>query len=206
MRLPVCIIDDLLGPEASGALLGFALDRRAAFIASTVYEDEADGRVNPDFRASLSYDGALGEVIAPLSAAIGERIGAIAATTGVRDFEPVLRDVDLVAHCDGHRFGRHIDTATGASRAVVPMVRMLSLVYYLHRTPRRFSGGELAVYPLAGSEPQVIAPRHDRLVAFPAIAPHEVRPISLPGNAFADARFAVVGWMMRPERAARPPL
>jgi Rps23 Pro-64 3,4-dihydroxylase Tpa1-like proline 4-hydroxylase len=43
----------------------------------------------------------------------------------------------------------------------------------------------------------VIEPRHDRLVAFPSIAPHEIEPVDLPCNGFVDARFALVGWLHR---------
>jgi Rps23 Pro-64 3,4-dihydroxylase Tpa1-like proline 4-hydroxylase len=197
MLLPVCIIDDFLGAEAAGKLLEFALAHRDEFTPSTVYSKDSDQTVLSDFRASLSLGGDLGDTIAPVRAAFEARADHIRAVTGVRNFGPEMTDLDLVAHCDGHRFRRHIDTVTGERRALAEGVRVLSLVYYLHRTPRRFTGGELVMYPLAGETTQVIEPRHDRLVAFPSIAPHEVMPTSLPGNDFADARFALVFWMMR---------
>lgn len=201
MLLPAAIIDDFLGADAAAGLLDFALARRAEFQPSTVYSKDSDQAVRADFRASLSFAGDYGDALAPVEAAFARASDAIRAATGVHAFAPGMHDIELVAHCDGHRFSRHIDTVTGKHRHHTDDVRVLSLVYYLHRTPRRFSGGELVMYPLAGEEKRVIEPRHDRLVAFPSIAPHEVLPISLPGNDFADARFTLVFWMMRPSQA-----
>jgi SM-20-related protein len=42
-----------------------------------------------------------------------------------------------------------------------------------------------------------VEPEHNRLVAFPAFVPHEVVPISCPGNAFADRRFSINCWLHR---------
>jgi Rps23 Pro-64 3,4-dihydroxylase Tpa1-like proline 4-hydroxylase len=43
----------------------------------------------------------------------------------------------------------------------------------------------------------VIEPRDNRLLAIPAFAIHEVRPISCPANDFRSARFAVNVWLNR---------
>lgn len=199
MLLPAAIIDDFLGAQAAARLLDFALARREEFVPSTVYSKDSDQAIRADYRASLSFAGDFGDALAPVAQAFASQREHIGALTGVRAFASEMHDIELVAHCDGHRFGRHIDTVTGDRRRHTDDVRVLSLVYYLHRTPRRFAGGELVMYPLAGDEQRVIEPRHDRLVAFPSIAPHEVLPISLPGHDFADARFTLVFWMMRPK-------
>ncbi|WP_285713038.1 2OG-Fe(II) oxygenase [Erythrobacter oryzae] len=202
MLLPAVIIDDFLGADAAGDLLAFALAHEADFVPSEV-GSEGDQVVKPETRNSLSFEGDLGEVIAPFAAAVAREAAKLKAATGCGDFGPDLTDLELVAHCDGHRFRRHVDTATGASRMLGPADRVLSLVYYLHAKPKVFSGGDLVMHALVGEERRVIAPRHDRLVAFPSIAPHQVAPISLPGNRFADARFSLVCWLGR-ERAGAP--
>jgi Rps23 Pro-64 3,4-dihydroxylase Tpa1-like proline 4-hydroxylase len=199
MLLPAVIIDDFLGADAAGALLAFALGHEADFVPSEV-GSEGDLVVKPTTRQSLSYDGDLSDVISAFAAAIARASEGLKAATGCGDFGPDLTDLELVAHLDGHRFRRHVDTATGASRMLGPADRVLSLVYYLHAEPRAFTGGDLVMHALMGEERRVIAPRHDRLVAFPSIAPHQVEPISLPGNRFADARFSLVCWLGR-ERA-----
>lgn len=96
-----------------------------------------------------------------------------------------------------------MDTTTGVNRMLTPADRVLSLVYYLHREPKVFGGGNLVMHALMGEEQRVITPRHDRLVAFPSIAQHQVEPISLPGDNFADARFPLVCWLGRTRTSAK---
>jgi Rps23 Pro-64 3,4-dihydroxylase Tpa1-like proline 4-hydroxylase len=72
---------------------------------------------------------------------------------------------------------------------------VLSGVYYFHRRPKAFAGGELRLHAIGDPDRFVdIEPVHNALLVFPAWAPHEVRPISCPSGAFVDARFAVNCW------------
>ncbi len=161
MLFPVCIIDDFLGSEAAGTLLAFAQEQQAHFAPSTISSNGVRDVLDTDFRASLSFAGDFGTVLAPFHARLHERLDEIAQATQTRRFDPEPRSLAMVAHCHGHRFRR------------------------------------LVIHALAGDERQVIAPQHDRLVVFPSIAPHEITPVDLPGNAFADARFTIVSWLHR---------
>ena len=201
MLLPACIIDDFLGSDHAGALLDFALAHESDFAPSAI-TSQGDNIVKTQTRRSLSYAGDLGDVIAPFAAAIAAASARLKAETGCAAFGGDLTDIDLVAHLDGHLFKRHVDTTTGLNRMLTPADRVLSLVYYLHREPKAFSGGNLVMHALMGEERRVITPRHNRLVAFPSIAPHQVEPISLPGDNFADARFSLVCWLGRPRAEA----
>ena len=42
---------------------------------------------------------------------------------------------------------------------------------------------------------RAIEPRHNRIVFFWARTMHEVMPVHMPSEAFADARFTVNGWI-----------
>jgi len=81
--------------------------------------------------------------------------------------------------------------------------RVLSCVYYFHREPKAFEGGALRIHAFGSEEDAEfvdIEPRQNSLLVFPAWAPHEVRTVSCPSDAFADARFSVNCWLHR----ARP--
>jgi Rps23 Pro-64 3,4-dihydroxylase Tpa1-like proline 4-hydroxylase len=201
MLLPAAIIDDFLAPDDARALLDFALAQEADFSPSQI-TSAGDTIVKSQTRRSLSFGGDLGALIAPFTAAVAQASERLRAETGCAAFGGNLSDLDLVAHLDGHLFKRHVDTTTGLNRMLTPADRVLSVVYYLHREPRAFSGGDLVMHALMGDEQRVITPRHNRLVAFPSIAPHEVRPISLPGDNFADARFSLVCWLGRARTGA----
>ena len=54
--------------------------------------------------------------------------------------------------------------------------RRIAYVYYLHRRPRTFTGGDLVLYP-PGADPVRIRPAHNAFVAFPPDTEHEVGPV-----------------------------
>lgn len=88
-------------------------------------------------------------------------------------------------------------------------------MYYLHRTPRPFGGGELRVFDAAlplhtettGKWEERTwrdwEPEHDSIVFFRPTAWHEVRPVSCPSKQHADSRFAINGWLCSPDPANR---
>lgn len=196
MLLPVCVIDGFLGPEKSARLLDFAVGNPHLFAPSDVH-GEAAGQPHLLQRASLSLVDGYDEALADFTAAVDASFASLCAAVGVPPFVVTEREMDLVAHLDGHHYRRHIDALTGAARAETFADRMISLVYYVHRQPQAFSGGELDLYAIAGTERRRVEPRHDRLVAFSPMTPHQVRTVSLPGNHFADARFSVACWLCR---------
>lgn len=198
MLFPVCIIDDFLGPQASAALVDFALANEARFAPARVHTNDTRNTIDQGFRDNVSFTGDFGPVIAPFHAALDASYERIAAEVGTSEFARQPSELHMAAHRDGQHLPRHIDTLTGRADAAVRDQRSVSLVYYCHRTPRAFSGGELVMYAMMGDGRQVIEPRHDRLVAFPSFAPHEIARVDVPGNRFADARFALVSWLRRP--------
>jgi len=102
--------------------------------------------------------------------------------------------IEMVAHGDGAFYRPHTDTYTGDEYTPGGRRRM-TMVYYLHRQPRRFTGGRLRLFDLGGEQSIWIEPMHDSLLVFPSSARHEVETISCPGGAFADSRFAVNIWL-----------
>lgn len=165
-----------------------------------------DREVVPDFRRSRSrHDFAATE----LMAAIDEVLEAVEHTLGVscQHTEP---SYSLNAHNDGDFYRPHQDT----SAEFAPR-RLLTFVYYLHRTPRPFDGGELRVFDAALPLHTETAgrwqertwrdwePEHDSIVFFLPTAWHEVRPVSCPSKHHADSRFAINGWLCSPDPANR---
>lgn len=197
MLLPVCIIDGFLGPAESRKLLDFALARPDKFEPSGLAQNSEPDVVDTGVRVSHSYSGWLGDEAAAFHAAIDRSYDRILAETGSKPFVEVERETELVAHRDGGMFAAHADTFTADNRAIVTTDRALSLVYYLNREPKAYSGGNLTFRALVGNQTRSVEPAHDRLVAFSSIAPHEVERVNVPGDAFADARFSIACWLLR---------
>jgi len=106
--------------------------------------------------------------------------------------------LELVAQGDGGFFAKHGDTYRSDPRARGD--RMISAVFYFHRAPKAFSGGQLRLHGLSASTGEVardIEPLQGRLVVFPSWWPHEVLRVSCESGAFEDSRFSLNCWIHR---------
>ena len=126
-------------------------------------------------------------------------------------------ELNVTAHPAGSFFSVHRDVEEGS----VSQGRKLTFVYYFHREPRRFSGGDLLLYD-TDFEARIasntaftrIEPLRNSLVVFPSTCFHEVTPVECATNDFGDGRFTVNGWLRsrdeeqdadQSSRAASPP-
>lgn len=132
---PVCRFENFLGAERAAALLEYAIAREEDFTAGTVL-DPLTGQVSRKGRDSLVLP-VTSEVF---SAHLADCLPLVQEVLGHRA-ELVESLTVLTAHGEGGHFGIHTD----ASR-VRDVSRALSAVYYLHRTPRGFGGGQLRLY------------------------------------------------------------
>ncbi|HET9630413.1 MAG TPA: 2OG-Fe(II) oxygenase, partial [Novosphingobium sp.] len=185
-----------LGPDLHGALLDWAVTGQGRFVASQV--QGADGLVhNAGVRQSWRCDEGLGRLKAEFRASIDAAFDQLREQLGIPPFAVFRTELELAAHRDGSFYKPHVDTHFGVGRASTEGDRMLTLVYYFHRQPRGFSGGEIALYPYNREARTLIEPFDNRLVAFPAHTLHEVCPVMVPGDAWEDARFAINCWFNR---------
>ena len=112
-----------------------------------------------------------------------------------------LSDVAVTAFLDGDFLGQHRDDG----RNSIPNGRVLSFVYWLHRRPQAFTGGALRLCGwsrhdgdlIPGPSAVDLEPVNDALVVFPSSTMHEVFAVHMTSTAFADARFAITGFVRR---------
>lgn len=195
---PVCRFENFLGAERADALLAYAISRQTAFNAGTVL-DPLTGQASHKGRNSLVlpvtssvFSAHLADCLPLVQEALGHRTALTQSLTV------------LTAHGEGGHYGIHTD----ASR-VRDVSTALSAVYYLHRRPRGFGGGQLRLYDTllheGGAQPaesyRTIEPDHDTIVFFPASAFHEVVPSTCPSGQFADHRFTLTTWISGAESA-----
>jgi SM-20-related protein len=108
----------------------------------------------------------------------------------------------MTAHNDGHFYTAHTDFLSNTGTRVSD--RQLTFVYYFHKEPKGFSGGELFLWDhyddnvepkLRAPQGKLIEPKNNRIVFFDSTLWHEVRPITCPSNEFSDSRFTINGWL-----------
>ncbi|MFE3548142.1 2OG-Fe(II) oxygenase [Streptomyces kronopolitis] len=204
-RLPVtvCRITNFLGRQMSGALLGRAIAAAGGALPPARVGD--DRKLDLDVRRSRQ-DSSF--PVPDLLSAIDEVVDAVGHTLGV-SCQDTESDYSLNVHNDGDFFAVHQDTTTEFHPE-----RVVTFVYYLHRTPRPFQGGHLRVFDVAlplhteGSASwedltwRDWEPEHDSIVFFRPTAWHEVRKVSCPSKQHADSRFSINGWLCRPVRTS----
>lgn len=192
---PYHCIAGLMGSAMVERLLDLAITREEDFVPTRVGNGAA-GVVNPAIRSSLllrDFGGLKHELEARFAAVLEEAIRSLRLS-------PIRLhrlELELVAHNEGALYGEHIDTFT--AQPDTQSDRALTGVYYFHRQPKAFSGGDLrlhAMAPAADGERRFtdISPELDMFLLFPSWVPHEVRKISCPSGAFADSRFALNCW------------
>jgi Rps23 Pro-64 3,4-dihydroxylase Tpa1-like proline 4-hydroxylase len=197
---PYLVFRDFLPADKAAALLDWAIENETRFKPTTVGHASGE-RIDPEIRVSSSV-GKFGDVREVLNHRLLEMAPALIRDLRVNALEITGTELELVAHNDGAFYGRHIDTATGAS-ATGESLRFISATYYVHRQPKTFSGGALRLYSFDGDDHLDIQPEHNLLVVFPSWAQHQVTPISCPSRKFADSRFAVNIWIESGRRDRR---
>ena len=89
----------------------------------------------------------------------------------------------------GEFYNAHTDFDDGD-----PTPRLINYVYYLHRQPKSFSGGDLLLYDgLAASTFTRIEPLDNSIVLFPSRILHEVTMVECDPGDFGSGRFSVNG-------------
>ena len=192
----------VLPPQEHGDLLEWALANRERFRPSRI----SGARVDPALRVSqVTRD--LSAVEAMLTARFTALLPEMFAGTGTRPFPAPSIELELAAHGEGAHFAAHRDTSTGRTRKLHGAIgagggdRILSAVYYFHREPKSFSGGELRLHRFGSDgvpgDYVDVAPEQNSLVVFPSWATHEVLAVRCPSGRFEDNRFAVNCWFCR---------
>lgn len=191
---------DFLGASLSAALLDHAICNEARFeTAGLGRGNEIDARVRVSRRL---VD--LGELRAAVEERVLRATPALVGALRLSAFEASGVELELAAHEDGAFYRRHVDLFTGPGERGKGSSRLLSIVVYLQREPRHYTGGALRLFPQTGpgpagggDEPIEVHPRHGLGVAFSSWLPHEVLPVHAPGEPFAHSRFALNCWVLR---------
>ncbi len=193
------VLDEFLAPEELETITNYTLEHEADFSTSVVVSPEVEGGV-------LDYDHRRSRVLMEPECreVVLERIKSVLPRMleklGMEEFPISQVEAQITASNDGDFFHCHSDD--GNERVAT---RQLTFVYFFHREPRQFEGGELRIYDRRGGEEQsagvgsyhAIVPQQNQIVLFPCSLMHEITAVECPSQAFADSRFTLNGWLHR---------
>lgn len=187
------VLDEFLAPHELDELFTYVQQHEAEFQSSQVISPTGEpGVIDYDHRRSrVLMD--LGKHHDLILDRIHGVLPAVLDQLGIEEFPITNVESQITASNDGDFFRAHSDDAqeTIASRRI-------TFVYFFHREPRPFEGGELRLYDSAGEERrgcQTIVPQQNQIVFFPCPVLHEITPVECRSQAFADSRFTLNGWL-----------
>jgi len=194
------VLDEFLAPQELEQLMQFTLAHESEFETSEVVSPTSEkGVVNYEHRRSkLLMD------LGPHQDVILDRIKsvlpAVLEQLEMPEFPVAGVEAQITASNHGDFFRFHNDN--GSDQVAQ---RHLTFVYFFHREPCPFAGGELRIHDARRSGEtyvsegtfQTIIPRQNQIVFFPCELMHEVTAIRCPSGRFADSRFTLNGWLRR---------
>ena len=198
VRAQCVVLDEFLAPQEMEELLRYTLEHDAEFRNSEVIAPSGESGVT-DYSHRRSH------VLLELGAhepVILNRIRAVLPKVleklGIEEFPIARTEVQITASNDGDFFHAHCDDAQERIAS-----RRMTFVYFFHREPSRFEGGELRLHdarqkgdhPLGTGSYETIVPQQNQIVFFPCSTLHEITPVECRSRAFADSRFTVNGWL-----------
>jgi Rps23 Pro-64 3,4-dihydroxylase Tpa1-like proline 4-hydroxylase len=192
------VLDEFLAPQELEELIRFTHENASQFQASEVVSPSAErGEVNYDHRRSrVLMD--LSQYEALMLARIKTVLPDVLEQLGMPEFDISAVEMQITASNDGDFFHFHSDN--GEDRVAS---RHLTFVYFFHREPRQFEGGELRLHDahlehgkyVSDGSYQSVTPQQNQIVFFPCELLHEITPVECGSQLFADSRFTLNGWL-----------
>jgi len=194
------LLDEFLVPDELNEVIQYALAHEADFALSEVV---APG----DAGSGIDYEYRRSRVLMDLGAHQTLILNRIQATLPLvmqklgSEVFPITRiEAQMTASNHGDFFRHHNDNGQGEIAS-----RELTFVYFFHREPKAFQGGELRIYDsrldngeyCGKGQYHTIVPEQNQIVFFPSSLLHEITPVECSSGAFADSRFTVNGWFHR---------
>ena len=196
---PFVWMTDFLAPGECDRLLALGTARRECFTPAKVGDPSAT-RVDPEVRMTLEADARTMQESRPR---IGPKIRSVLpdvlARLGMPGLDRYRIEMGMRVYLGGGFYRAHSDNRSMGYRP-----RVLSFVYFFHREPRRFSGGDLLLYDTDVDTSawtcaafSRIVPLGNSIVFFPSACWHQVCSVRCETDDFGDGRWAVNGHVWR---------
>ncbi len=196
-RARCVVLDEFLAPQELEELLHYTLRHEQDFRNSEVIAPSGEiGVADYSHRRSRVLM-ELGRHEGVILSRIRHVLPSVLEQLEIDEFAITRTEVQVTASNDGDFFRAHCDDAQQLIAS-----RTLTFVYFFHREPRQFSGGELRLHDSPQDNPhtgtgsyETIVPQQNQIVFFPCSTLHEISQVRCASGAFTDSRFTVNGWL-----------
>jgi 2OG-Fe(II) oxygenase superfamily len=190
------IAEEVLAQEEIAALAEYTLAREADFVVSSVIGPGATTEITDFEQGQTRILRSLGELQVMIAKRIQVLLPHVFEQLKFSSFPSSLGETYLMASGEGDSFRSHKEELDAASPP-----EEITFVYFYHREPKAFTGGELRIYEesiengrrVASKTFRTIIPQQNRMVFFPSRFVYEILPVHSPSGAFADSHFTLHG-------------
>ncbi|VXD23367.1 putative enzyme [Planktothrix serta PCC 8927] len=185
-------IENFLTPQENREALKIALKQSSKFVDSKTTTKAINYR-----KSSILYATLFPGFYELLRKKLMATIPSVLTQLNFSPFTVSQVEMQLTAHNDGCFYKIHNDSGSPETDT-----RVISYVYYFHKQPKNFSGGNLRLYATEWNNSYAlnerefidIEPHNNSIVFFDSRCKHEVMPVSCPSRRFEDGRFTLNGW------------
>ena len=207
---PFVWMTNFLGDGECDRLLTLALQDRERFTPAQVGPPSSP-RVDPQSRLTLEAGGRTMQAFRSWFAPkIRRLVPEALARLRMEGIDRYRIEMAMRVYPTGGFYRAHSDAGSHADAAFD--ARKLSFVYFFHREPSRFSGGDLLLYDTDADTGDCsfgdfsrIVPLRNSIVFFPSACWHQVTPVQCETDDFGDNRWAVNGHVWRLGQEGRDP-
>ena len=214
---PFVWMTDFLDAVECDRLLALALHGRERFAYAEV-GDPSSPRLDPEVRVTLEADDRTMQAFRPWFAPkIRRLVPEVLARLRMEGIDRYGVEISMRVYLTGGFYRPHPDAYNHAAAPfrhayALLRARKLSFVYFFHREPSRFSGGDLLLYD-TDTDTGVcsydrfsrIVPLRNSIAFFPSACWHQVTPVLCETDDFGDGRWTVNGHVRRLDRKDRDP-
>lgn len=193
-RMVICAqVPNLLSPDEHAQLLAFVQRSEGVFADTTTSTKRDNYRQSSVLYNFSPFDEMIRSKLRQLMPAVCQALKIDEVPAG-------SIEAQLTSHNDNNFYKVHNDNGSPDTAH-----RVLTFVYYFHRQPKAFTGGELLVYDhkvqngyhYAAETYRTIEPTDNTVVFFASEEMHEVKMVHCPSRQFMDSRFTINGWIAR---------
>jgi SM-20-related protein len=191
------VLEEFLAPAELQELLAYVSQKELEFQISEVVSPGVASTVDFEYRRSrVLMD--VGRHSAAITNRLRSALPGIAVRLGCNLFSISNLESQITASNHGDFFRWHNDNSHD------PVLnRRITFVYFFHREPKRFTGGELRLYDSRRENgdyvPErnyyTVVPQQNQAVLFNSSLAHEITGVECPSGKFEDSRFTVNGWL-----------
>jgi Rps23 Pro-64 3,4-dihydroxylase Tpa1-like proline 4-hydroxylase len=187
---PFVQFDDFFDLASNRFLLDYAISKQGIFRPTEL--QNADQYGDPNRATLVTYD--VGDPGEAMRALVRENVPLICDYLNMAPIDIKFIQLKMASYSHGDFFKAHQDN--GLSQPD----RRISFVYYFHREPKPYQGGDLLLYdsrfsPRAYVRSRFtrIIPRNNSIVFFPSEYFHEVSTVDTDARDFRASRFTLAG-------------